>query len=116
MCVLLIKMSTFYAVNIYPHVTILQNGFPLEFAFFDNNSTFSIEDGPHVYTNVFDFVYDSFVSALRKYGFDKDAKVKATNRTFLILQQFERACDKNDCSRLYYGASYSNLTFEGNIS
>lgn len=58
-----------YAVNIYPHKSILQNGFPLEFAFFDNNSTFSIKDGPNVYTNVFDFVYDSFISALRNYGF-----------------------------------------------
>ncbi|KAL1827455.1 hypothetical protein ACET3Z_005867 [Daucus carota] len=221
-----------YAVNIYPHTSILQNGFPLEFAFFDNNSTFRIQDGPNVYTNVFDFVYDSFVSALRKYGFgnlrlivtqvgwptdghvyanvstaqrfyvgflkkiannegtplhrgvpieayiynlndenakdmsaygpsirhygiydykgqpkfsldltmkgrpdaklvpaegvvsmprrwcvlNTDAKLNARNRTSLILKQFERACEKNDCSKLYYGASYSNLTFEGNVS
>lgn len=52
-----------YAVNIYPHKSILQN------AFFDNSSTFSIKDGPNVYTNVFDFVNDSFISALRNYVF-----------------------------------------------
>lgn len=45
--------------------------------------------------------------------YDKDAKVKTKNLTFLILQQFQRACEKDDCSGLYYGASYSNLTFEG---
>ncbi|KAL8089525.1 hypothetical protein AgCh_039121 [Apium graveolens] len=58
------------AVNISPHKFVLQNGFPLEFAFFDNNSTFSIKDRQNLYTNVFDFAYDSCVLALRKYGFN----------------------------------------------
>lgn len=47
--------------------------------------------------------------------FDKDAKVKTENSRFLTLQHFQRACEMKYCSRLYYGASYSNLTFEGNV-
>lgn len=220
------------AINMYPHLHIVEKKFPLEFAFFDNNSTFNVKDGANVYTNIFDFVYDSFVWALKKNGFgnmkiivtqigwptdghiyanastaerffngllkkmskdegtpllrgvpidtyiynlndenmrditfrgpsirhygiydfkgtpkfhmdltmkdskdvklvpaqgvvpmpnrwcilDKDAKIKNQNRTAVLMEQFDLACSRSDCTKLMYGGSLNNLTFEGNIS
>ncbi|KAL8147497.1 glucan endo-1,3-beta-glucosidase 8-like [Apium graveolens] len=221
------------AINMYPHLHILEKNFPLDFAFFDGNSTFSVKDGANEYTNIFDFIYDSFVWALRKNGFgnmkiivtqigwptdghqyanastaerffngflkkmskdegtpllrgepietfiynlndenmrditfrgpsirhyglydfkgtpkfhmdltmsnnskgaklapaqgvvampnrwcvyDKDAKTKDQNRTAVLLEQFNFACSRSDCTKLMYGGSLNNLTFEGNIS
>ncbi|KAK1397245.1 Glucan endo-1,3-beta-D-glucosidase [Heracleum sosnowskyi] len=220
------------AINMYPHLHLVEKNFPLEFAFFDNNSTFNVKDGANTYTNIFDFVYDSFVWALRKNGFgnmkiivtqigwptdghkyatpstaerffsgflrkmskdegtpllrgvaieayiynlndenmkditfrgptirhygiydfkgtpkfhmdltmknskdvklapaqgvvpmpnrwciyDQDAKIKDQNRTAALLEQFNFACSKSDCTKLMYGGSLNNLTFEGNIS
>ncbi|CAI9118703.1 OLC1v1020303C1 [Oldenlandia corymbosa var. corymbosa] len=50
-----------------------------EFAFFDNNSTFRIQDGNLTYTNAFEAMYDSTVWALEKLGFpDLPVSVGAT--------------------------------------
>uniref|UniRef100_A0A161XT85 X8 domain-containing protein n=2 Tax=Daucus carota subsp. sativus TaxID=79200 RepID=A0A161XT85_DAUCS len=220
------------AINMYPHLHLLEKNFPLDFGFFDNDSPFTVKDGANTYTNIFDFVYDSFVWALKKNGFgnmkiivtqigwptdghiyanastaqrfykgflkkmandegtpllpktrieayiynlndenmrdiafrgpsirhygiydfkgtpkfqvdltmknttggklapaqgvvpmpnrwcvyNPDAKIKEANRTGVLLEQFQIACDHSDCTKLMYGGSLNNLTFEGNIS
>lgn len=59
-----------FMVNIYPHYHIREKGYPIEFAYFEeDNKNFTIKDGKNVYTNVFDATFDTFVSALRKNGF-----------------------------------------------
>ncbi|KAL0391534.1 UNVERIFIED_CONTAM: Glucan endo-1,3-beta-glucosidase 5 [Sesamum latifolium] len=57
-----------FVMDIFPIHFVAENKWDIEFAFLDNKSNFSIEDNGHVYTNVFEFVYDSFVTAITKAG------------------------------------------------
>ncbi|KAL0395566.1 UNVERIFIED_CONTAM: Glucan endo-1,3-beta-glucosidase 5 [Sesamum calycinum] len=57
-----------FVMDIFPIHFVAQHKWDMEFCFLDNKSNFSIEDNGHVYTNVFEFVYDSFVVALTKAG------------------------------------------------
>lgn len=41
----------------------------LEFAFFENNSTNAFMDGKYMYKNIFEVMYDTFITALEKNGF-----------------------------------------------
>ncbi|KAM7471812.1 hypothetical protein LguiA_009995 [Lonicera macranthoides] len=59
-----------FNVNIYPLNIIREKNLPLEFAFFEEDKQFTIEDGNDTYTNVFDATFDTFVWAKRKYGYD----------------------------------------------
>ncbi|GKV41873.1 hypothetical protein SLEP1_g49349 [Rubroshorea leprosula] len=58
-----------FTVNIYPFLSLHGNNhFPIEFAFFDGEST-RVKDGDRIYTNVFNANLDTLVSALDKNGF-----------------------------------------------
>ncbi|KAL2246537.1 UNVERIFIED_CONTAM: Glucan endo-1,3-beta-glucosidase 5 [Sesamum indicum] len=57
-----------FVMDVFPIHFVAENKWDIEFAFLDNKSNFSIEDNGHVYTNVFEFVYDSFVTAITKAG------------------------------------------------
>ncbi|KAK3006982.1 hypothetical protein RJ639_015831 [Escallonia herrerae] len=58
-----------FMVNLYPMLHLHEYGFPIGFGTYDRESNFTVSDGDIVYTNVFDLVFDMFVSALRKNGF-----------------------------------------------
>lgn len=62
-----------FMVNLYPHYHIREKGYPFEFAYFEEtkeaNTNFTIKDGQNVYKNVFDAVFDTFVSAIKRNGF-----------------------------------------------
>lgn len=64
----LAKNNAPFIVNIYPFLSLAigDNGFPLDYAFFDGE--YVIEDGDVEYTNVFDANYDTCVSALKQIG------------------------------------------------
>ncbi|KAL0391536.1 UNVERIFIED_CONTAM: Glucan endo-1,3-beta-glucosidase 6 [Sesamum latifolium] len=52
-----------------PDIMANMNNWDPEFAFIDNNSNFTIQDDNGlVYTNVFEFIYDSFLHAIKKAG------------------------------------------------
>ncbi|GKV14636.1 hypothetical protein SLEP1_g25479 [Rubroshorea leprosula] len=58
-----------FTINIYPFLSLHGNNhFPIEFAFFDGEST-RVKDSDRIYTNVFDANLDTLVSALDKNGF-----------------------------------------------
>ncbi|KAL0432046.1 UNVERIFIED_CONTAM: Glucan endo-1,3-beta-glucosidase 5 [Sesamum radiatum] len=57
-----------FVMDIFPIHFAAEHKWDIEFCFLDNKSNFSIEDNGHVYTNVFEFVYDSFVTAITKAG------------------------------------------------
>ncbi|KAL0395568.1 UNVERIFIED_CONTAM: Glucan endo-1,3-beta-glucosidase 5 [Sesamum calycinum] len=58
-----------FVVNMFPLIFNGQNNWDPEFAFIDNKSNFTIQDDNGlVYTNVFDFIYDSFLHAIKKAG------------------------------------------------
>ncbi|CAH9094357.1 unnamed protein product [Cuscuta europaea] len=61
--------NSFYMYNLYPLTSLVDNNWPLEFAFMDNNSSFSVVDGPYTYTNIFEFLFDALVVAVEKAGF-----------------------------------------------
>ncbi|KAJ4811300.1 hypothetical protein LUZ62_023866 [Rhynchospora pubera] len=57
-----------FTVNIYPFLSLyLNEGFPIDYAFFDGSST-PVVDGSITYTNVFDANFDTLVSALKAVG------------------------------------------------
>ncbi|KAM7274439.1 hypothetical protein ACFE04_016305 [Oxalis oulophora] len=61
-----------FTVNIYPFLSLYADpNFPIEYAFFDNNSTSPIVDGSITYTNVFDANFDTLISALERNNFTK---------------------------------------------
>ena len=52
-----------FVVNIYPFLSLYNNGdFPQEYAFFEG-TTHAVQDGSNVYTNAFDGNYDTLVAA-----------------------------------------------------
>ncbi|XP_045804808.1 glucan endo-1,3-beta-glucosidase 5 [Trifolium pratense] len=58
-----------FVVNIYPFLSLYDNGdFPGDYAFFQG-TTHAVTDGSNVYTNAFDGNYDTLVSALGKLGY-----------------------------------------------
>ncbi|KAL0391530.1 UNVERIFIED_CONTAM: Glucan endo-1,3-beta-glucosidase 5 [Sesamum latifolium] len=57
-----------FVMDIFPIHFVAEHKWDIEFCFLDNKSNFSIEDNGHVYTNVFEFLYDSFVTAITKAG------------------------------------------------
>lgn len=58
-----------FTVNIYPFISLYTDpNFPLEYAFFDGNSS-PINDGGTNYYNMFDANHDTLVWALQKNGF-----------------------------------------------
>ncbi|KAL4345347.1 hypothetical protein AHAS_Ahas11G0269300 [Arachis hypogaea] len=58
-----------FIVNIYPFLSLYDNGeFPQDYAFFEG-TTHPVIDGPNVYTNAFDGNYDTLVAALSKLGY-----------------------------------------------
>ncbi|KAH9331128.1 hypothetical protein KI387_003236 [Taxus chinensis] len=57
-----------FTVNIYPFLSLYADeGFPVNFAFFDGDST-PVVDGKIQYTNVFDANFDTLVASLNKAG------------------------------------------------
>ncbi|OMO55885.1 Glycoside hydrolase, family 17 [Corchorus capsularis] len=70
-CEFLQENESPFIVNIYPFFNLYQTpGFPEEYAFFDNNGNFSLEDHGAYYTNVFDANVDNLVASMRKAKFD----------------------------------------------
>ncbi|KAG4990229.1 hypothetical protein JHK87_023686 [Glycine soja] len=58
-----------FVVNIYPFLSLYNNGdFPQEYAFFEG-TTHAVQDGSNVYTNAFEGNYDTLVAALTKLGY-----------------------------------------------
>ncbi|XP_028800347.1 glucan endo-1,3-beta-glucosidase 6 isoform X1 [Neltuma alba] len=58
-----------FVVNIYPFLSLYDNGdFPQDYAFFEG-STHPVTDGTNIYTNAFDGNYDTLVAALDKIGY-----------------------------------------------
>ncbi|KAF7840483.1 glucan endo-1,3-beta-glucosidase 5-like [Senna tora] len=58
-----------FVVNIYPFLSLYDNGdFPQDYAFFEG-TTHPVTDGPNVYTNAFDGNYDTLLAALSKLGY-----------------------------------------------
>ncbi|KAI9123992.1 hypothetical protein K1719_005292 [Acacia pycnantha] len=58
-----------FVVNIYPFLSLYDNGdFPQDYAFFEG-TTHPVTDGANVYTNAFDGNYDTLVAALTKLGY-----------------------------------------------
>ncbi|KAK4430638.1 Glucan endo-1,3-beta-glucosidase 5 [Sesamum alatum] len=58
-----------FVVNMFPLIFNGENHWDPEFAFIDNNSNFTIrDDNGLVYKNVFEFIYDSFLHAIKKAG------------------------------------------------
>ncbi|KAF7803890.1 glucan endo-1,3-beta-glucosidase 5 [Senna tora] len=58
-----------FVVNIYPFLSLYDNGdFPQDYAFFEG-TTHPVTDGTNVYTNAFDGNYDTLVAALNKLGY-----------------------------------------------
>ncbi|XP_027369028.1 glucan endo-1,3-beta-glucosidase 5-like [Abrus precatorius] len=58
-----------FIVNIYPFLSLYDNGdFPQDYAFFEG-TTHPVTDGNNVYTNAFDGNYDTLVAALSKLGY-----------------------------------------------
>lgn len=63
------KNNAPFIINIYPFLSLYENeGFPIDFAFFDGNVDPIVDNGIN-YTNVFDANFDTLVSALRAIGF-----------------------------------------------
>lgn len=66
----LAKNKAPFTVNIYPFLSLYGNdGFPVNYAFFDGGSTPVVDTNGIQYTNVFDANFDTLVSALKKIGF-----------------------------------------------
>ncbi|KAI3461989.1 hypothetical protein Pfo_018652, partial [Paulownia fortunei] len=57
-----------FVMNMFPIHFVAQNNWDIEFSFVDNKSNFTIEDNGLIYRNVFEFVYDSFLTAMAKAG------------------------------------------------
>ncbi|KAK7262056.1 hypothetical protein RJT34_29616 [Clitoria ternatea] len=58
-----------FMVNIYPFLSLYDNGdFPQDYAFFEG-TTHPVTDGNNVYSNAFDGNYDTLVAALGKLGY-----------------------------------------------
>ncbi|KAI3461993.1 hypothetical protein Pfo_018656 [Paulownia fortunei] len=57
-----------FVMNMFPIHFVAQNNWDIEFSFVDNQSNFTIEDNGLIYRNVFEFVYDSFLTAMAKAG------------------------------------------------
>ncbi|KAG8373323.1 hypothetical protein BUALT_Bualt11G0012300 [Buddleja alternifolia] len=58
-----------FTINIYPFISLyIDSNFPVEYAFFDGNST-PLNDGGMTYYNMFDANHDTLVWALQKNGF-----------------------------------------------
>ncbi|KAG8377228.1 hypothetical protein BUALT_Bualt08G0006500 [Buddleja alternifolia] len=58
-----------FVVEFFPLSFVTINNYDPSFAFSDNKSTYTVTDiNGFLYTNAFDFLYDSFVWALRKAG------------------------------------------------
>ncbi|XP_031101425.1 glucan endo-1,3-beta-glucosidase 8-like [Ipomoea triloba] len=66
---LLKNSNSFFMYEIYPIISADVNGWPIEFAFMDNNSSFAIVDGKYTYRNAFEFLFDALVVALEKAGY-----------------------------------------------
>ncbi|KAK4373596.1 hypothetical protein RND71_008980 [Anisodus tanguticus] len=56
-------------INIFPIYLVASKEMPVDFAFFDEHSNYTIKDGPHIYNNIFTLTYDTLVSALTKAGY-----------------------------------------------
>lgn len=68
-CQLLIEDNSPLWFDIFPiHNVKRLFGNDIEFAFFDNNSTSKFMDGDNKYNNIFEVMFDTFISALRKAG------------------------------------------------
>ncbi|KAL7131470.1 hypothetical protein ABFS83_12G005100 [Erythranthe nasuta] len=67
---LLNRTNAPFVMDMFPMYFVSQRGWDIEFAFMDNMSNFTIVDDANgfVYTNVFEFVYDSFLTAIAKAG------------------------------------------------
>ncbi|XP_019178745.1 PREDICTED: glucan endo-1,3-beta-glucosidase 8-like [Ipomoea nil] len=63
------KTNSFFMYNMVPIFSLMVNKWPIEFAFMDNNSTFTIVDGKYTYRNAFEFLFDCLVVTLEKAGY-----------------------------------------------
>nr|GLL30966.1 glucan endo-1,3-beta-glucosidase 8-like [Ipomoea trifida] len=63
------KANSFFMFNLLPIFSVKVNKWPIEFAFMDNNSSFTIVDGKYTYTNAFEFLFDCLVVSLQKAGY-----------------------------------------------
>ncbi|CAH9147248.1 unnamed protein product [Cuscuta epithymum] len=61
--------NSFFTYDIYPIFSAQANNWPIEFAFMDNKSNFSIVDGQYTYTNAFEFMFDALVVSIEKAGY-----------------------------------------------
>ncbi|XP_019178382.1 PREDICTED: glucan endo-1,3-beta-glucosidase 9-like [Ipomoea nil] len=66
---LLKDSNSFFLYDMYPIISANVSGWPIEFAFMDNNSSFAIKDGKYTYRNAFEFMHDALVVALEKAGY-----------------------------------------------
>ncbi|PIN13142.1 Glucan endo-1,3-beta-D-glucosidase [Handroanthus impetiginosus] len=57
-----------FVANIFPIHFASEQNWDIEFSFINNKSNFTIEDNGLIYRNVFEFVYDSFLHAMKKAG------------------------------------------------
>ncbi|XP_022843010.1 glucan endo-1,3-beta-glucosidase 8-like [Olea europaea var. sylvestris] len=58
-----------FVMDVFPIYFVRQNNMDVEFAFVDGHSTYFVEDDNGLnYTNLFDFIYDSFLWAMKKAG------------------------------------------------
>ncbi|KAI3461987.1 hypothetical protein Pfo_018650 [Paulownia fortunei] len=57
-----------FVMNMFPIHFVAQNNWDIEYSFVENKSNFTIEDNGLIYRNVFEFVYDSFLTAMAKAG------------------------------------------------
>ncbi|KAL7089898.1 hypothetical protein ACP275_12G005500 [Erythranthe tilingii] len=66
---LLNRTNAPFVMDMFPMYSVSQMGWDTEFAFVDNKSNFTIvDDNGLVYRNVFEFFYDSFLTAIAKAG------------------------------------------------
>lgn len=63
------KADSFFLYNLHPIFSAQENNWPIEFAFMDNKSNFTIVDGKYTYRNAFEFMYDAMVVAIEKAGY-----------------------------------------------
>ncbi|VFQ94983.1 unnamed protein product [Cuscuta campestris] len=61
--------NSFFMFDLYPIFSAQLNNWPIEFAFMDNKSNFTIVDGKYTYTNAFEFMFDALVVAIEKAGY-----------------------------------------------
>lgn len=63
------ETNSFFTYNVYPIISAQVNNWPIEFAFMDNKSNFTIVDGEYTYRNAFEFMFDALVVAMEKAGY-----------------------------------------------